>query len=87
MGHQEEIELSIYDFRLLNKALIDIGSLGRIINELLSIVHRLLEESLSDSFVYDHKGNLGRGVLRLARLVIRLTICSKHAVLVLADIV
>lgn len=66
MGNQEEIELSIYYFRLLYKALIDIRSLRWVVDELLPILHSLLEESLADSLVNNYKGNLGRGILRLA---------------------
>lgn len=66
MGNQEEIELSIDYFRLLYKALIDIRSLGWVVDELLPILHSLLEESLADSLVNNDKGNLGRGILRLA---------------------
>ena len=53
MGNQEEVELSIDYFGLLYKALIDICSLGWIIDELLPVLHRLLEESLANSLVYD----------------------------------
>ena len=66
MGNQEEIELSIDYFRLLYKALIDIRSLRWVVDELLPILHSLLEESLPDSLVNNDKGNLGRGILRLA---------------------
>jgi len=66
MGNQEEIELSIDYFRLLYKALIDIRSLRWVVDELLPILHSLLEESLADSLVNNDKGNLGRGILRLA---------------------
>jgi hypothetical protein len=47
MRNQEEIERSIDNFRLLNKAVINIGSLWRIGNGGLT----LLEESLSNTLV------------------------------------
>lgn len=67
--------------------MIDIGSLGWVVDELLAIVHCLLEESLADSLVYNDQGNLWRGILGLARLISCLTRVCKHAVLVLADFV
>jgi hypothetical protein len=87
MGDQEEVKLAINNFGLLYEALIDVGSLGRIVNELLAVIHSLLEEPLADSLVHDDESNLGRRVLGLARLVGSLTGVCEHAVLILADLV
>ena len=73
MGDQEEVKLAINNFGLLYEALIDVGSWGRIVNELLAVIHSLLEEPLADSLVHDDESNLGRRVLGLARLVGSLT--------------
>lgn len=54
MRHQEEIEGSIDDIFLLNKALINVGTLWWVVN----LVHSLLEESLSNTLVDDDQGML-----------------------------
>jgi hypothetical protein len=61
--HQEEVELAINDLRLLNEAGINIGSLRRVVDEVLAIrSSRLLEEALSDALVDDDEGDIGRGL-------------------------
>lgn len=58
--HQEEIELAVDNFGLLDEAGVDIGSLGRVVDEVLAIVAgRLLEESLANALVHDDQGDLG----------------------------
>jgi hypothetical protein len=57
MRNQEEIERSIDNFRLLNKAVINIGSLWRIGNGGLT----LLEESLSNTLVDNDQGMFWKG--------------------------
>lgn len=52
--NEEEIKLSINDFRLFNKALVNIGTWWWIENVLLGF----LEESLSYSLVDNDKSNL-----------------------------
>ena len=61
MRHEEEIELSIFDFTLFDEASVNVSSLGRVLDELITLGSlSLLEESLSDTLVYDDQGNLGR---------------------------
>lgn len=62
VGNQEEIKLSVDDFALLDKSLINVGSLRRVQYS----VAFLLEESLSDPLVDDNQGDLGSLVLVLA---------------------
>lgn len=60
MWDQEEIEFTIFDFGLFNKASINVGALRRVLNEFVSLLSlALLEESLTDPFVHNDKGNLG----------------------------
>ena len=66
MGNKEKVKLSVNDFRLLNETLVNVGTLGRIVDELLTVVHSLLEESLANSLVHNHESNLWRCVLRFA---------------------
>ena len=55
MRHQEEVELALDDLRLLNEARVNIGSLRRVIDEVLALRSiRLLEEALSDALVDDN---------------------------------
>ena len=49
MRHQEEIEFAIDDLGLLNEAVVNVGTLGRVYNLALG----LLEESLTDTLVYN----------------------------------
>ena len=49
MRDQEEIEFSIDNFGLLNEAVVNICTLGRVQNLALG----LLEESLTDTLVYN----------------------------------
>lgn len=64
--HQEEVELSINHLRLLNKALINIGSLWWVVNESVTIVVGLLEEALAYTLVDDNQGHLWCWQLLLA---------------------
>lgn len=58
MGHEEEIELAINHLRLLNEASVDVGTLRRVVNEVLTIIAwRLLEESLSNALIDNDEGN------------------------------
>ena len=58
MGHEEEIELAINDLRLLNEASVNVGTLGRIVDEVLTIIAwRLLEESLPNALIDNNQGN------------------------------
>jgi len=58
MRHQEEVEFTIYNFRLLYEALINISALRRVINKCLTILISLLEESLTNSLVHYDESNL-----------------------------
>lgn len=59
MGHEEEVELAVDDLRLLNKASVNVGTLGRVVDEVLAVVTwRLLEESLADTLVDNDEGDL-----------------------------
>ena len=69
MGDKEEIKLAVNYFRLLNESLIDVGTLGRVIDELLAVVHGLLEESLTNSLVYDDKRDFWRSVFRFSTVL------------------
>ena len=65
MRYQEEVELALNDLRLLNEAGIYIGSLRRVVYEVLALRSvRLLEEALSDALVDDDEGDVGRGLSR-----------------------
>ena len=60
MRHKEEVKLAIDNLRLLNKASVDISTLRRVVNEVLTIVTScLLEESLTDSLVHDDQRDVG----------------------------
>ncbi len=67
--------------------MIDVGSLGWVVDELLTVVHCLLEESLADSLVNDDEGNLWRSILGFTRFVCCLARVSEQAVLILTDLV
>ena len=70
MRHKEEVKFTFNDLRLLNEARVDVGSLRRVVNEVLPIVAgRLLEESLTDSLVHDDQ----RDVRMLLGRCIRVT--------------
>ena len=65
MRHQEEVELALDDLRLLNEARVNIGSLRRVIDEVLALRSiGLLEEALSDALVDDDESDIGRGLSR-----------------------
>ena len=66
MRHKEEVKLAIHHFRLLNKACVNVGSLGRVVDEVLPIVAwRLLEESLADALVDDDQGDVWESLGRV----------------------
>jgi len=57
---------------LLNKASVNIGTLGRVVDEVLAVVAwRLLEESLADTLVDNDEGDLW---VFLGRVVVVATI-------------
>jgi hypothetical protein len=56
--NEEEVETTVHDFRLFNEALVDVGSLGRVVDARVSILLRLLEEPLTDALVYDDECHL-----------------------------
>jgi len=61
MRHQEEIELSVLDFTLFDEASVNVSSLRRVLDELITLGSlSLLEESLSDTLVHDDQGDLWR---------------------------
>lgn len=63
--NEEEIELSVLDFGLLDEASINVGALGRVLNELVTLLSlTLLEESLTDALVNDDQRDLRRLDLR-----------------------
>ena len=69
--NQEEVEFAIYNFWLLNKAIVDVCTLWWVVNEILTAsMLRLLEESLADSLINDDQSDL-RGLLGLYILIIQ----------------
>ena len=59
MRYEEEIELAFDNFRLLNETSVHIGTLWRVIDEVIAVVAlRLLEESLTYALVNDYKSDL-----------------------------
>lgn len=59
MRYKEEIELSILDFRLLDKAGVDVGTLRWVLDELIALLClSLLEESLTDPLVHNDQSDL-----------------------------
>jgi len=68
--NQEEVEFAIDYFWLLYKAIIDVGTLWWVVNEILTAsMLRLLEESLADSLINDDQSDL-RSLLGLYILII-----------------
>ena len=63
--NKEEVEFAINYFGLLNKTLVNISTLRRIINKLLTVAVSLLEESLANSLIDDDKGNFWRIIIFL----------------------
>lgn len=63
MGHQEKVEFAINHLGLLNKALVNVGALWRVVNESLAVLVCLLEKSLTNTLIHDDKSYLGRIVL------------------------
>lgn len=58
--HEEEIKLAVDDLGLLDEALVNVGSLGRVVDEgRTGVSLSLLEESLANSLVHDDQGDLG----------------------------
>jgi len=61
MRYQEEIELSILDFTLLDEASVNVSTLRGVLDELVTLGSlSLLEESLSDTLVHNDQGDLRR---------------------------
>ena len=80
MRHQEEIKSSIYHFALLNEALVDVGTLRRVVNEgLVLCVLGLLEETLAHALVHNDQRDLG------AHRLVRVWVVRIHTVLLLND--
>lgn len=64
LGHgvrdQEEIELPVDHFGLFDEAVVDVGALRRVVDEVLAVLLLgLLEESLADTLVHDDQCDLG----------------------------
>jgi hypothetical protein len=78
--HQEEIESAVDDLRLLHEALVHVSALGWVVNEVLTVLVRLLEEPLAHALVHDDQRDLGRVVLTFVLAV-------KEAVLLLDNLV
>lgn len=63
--HEEKVELPVDDLRLLHEALVNIGALRRVLDEVLPVVSgRLLEESLANALVHDNERDFGGFELR-----------------------
>ena len=65
LGHgvrdKEEIKLAVLHLRLFDKAIVDVSSLRRVLDELITLLRlALLEESLTDALVNDDQSDLGR---------------------------
>lgn len=59
VGHEEEVELTVDDFGLLYEAIINIGTLRRVVDVVLAIVLlSLLEEPLANTLVHDDQSDL-----------------------------
>ena len=57
--NKEEVKLPVNDFGLFNKAIVDVGTLRWVVDEVLTVVLlSLLEESLTDPLVHDDQGDL-----------------------------
>lgn len=68
--HQEEIELAIDDFGLLDEALVHIGTLRGVEDSTSLVAWGLLEESLSDSLVNNGESDLRQFVALSLRVVL-----------------
>lgn len=60
LGHRvrnkEEVKLAINNFRLLDETLVNISTLRRVLNKVLSsVTHSLLEKALAHTFIHDDK--------------------------------
>lgn len=69
VGHEEEVELAVNYLRLLNKALVDICTLGRVVDESLPVLLRLLKESLTDPLIYNNERYFGRIIFSFLTVV------------------
>jgi len=71
--HEEEIELAIDDLGLLDEARVDVGTLRRVVDKVLTVVTgSLLEESLSHTLVHNDQGDFRDGLsggLRIASVL------------------
>jgi len=77
--HEEEVELAIDDLGLLDEARVHVGTLRRVVDEVLALgPARLLEESLADALVHDDERDVGRGLRR--RLIVAAVLHSNNAV-------
>lgn len=70
MWHQEEVEAAVHDLGLLDEALVHVGALRRVVDEVLAIRLGLLEEALAYTLVHDNQGDLGLGHLDFGALVV-----------------
>lgn len=72
VGHKEEVELTVYDFGLLDEAVVNVGTLGRVVDvgRLAVVLLSLLEESLANTLVHDDQCDLRGLLLVLFRNVI-----------------
>jgi len=78
--HKEEIELAIDHLALFNEALIDVGTLGRVVNEGLVLrILCLLEETLAHALVHNNQSDLR------AHSLVRIWVESVHTILLFDD--
>lgn len=64
VGHEEEVKLTINDFGLLDEAIIDVGTLWRVVDVVLAVVLlSLLEEPLANTLVHNNQSDLRRTLL------------------------
>lgn len=60
VGNEEEVKLAVDDLGLLDEALVNVSSLGWVVNELSLRASSLLEESLADALVDNDESNFRR---------------------------
>ncbi len=54
--NKEEVKLAINNLRLLDEALVNISTLRRVLDKVLSsVAHRLLEKALTHTLIHDYK--------------------------------
>ena len=63
--NKEEVEFAINYFGLLYETLVNISTLWRIVNKLLTVAVSLLEESLANSLIHNDKCNFWRIIIFL----------------------